>query len=657
MNRSSRALIAGLVFLAGLPAPAPAQQDSVDTLPEIVVTATRRPVAREAVAARVTVLDGEALRARGITLLADALREVPGVSVVQVGSLGGLTSVFLRGGESDYVQVLVDGVPLNQPGGAVDLADLTLDNVERVEIVRGPTSVLYGSDAVSGVIQVFTRRGNGPARLEAAARAGTYGTLDLDLGVHGAGAGIGYSLVASRLATGGLYDLNNDYQNGTVSGRLHATPDERTTVDLSLRYQDTEFHFPTDGAGNVVDANAFQLGTRTLLGLELGRRFAERVEGRLLLSSNAADGGLDDRPDHGGDTLGFFAARSQVDLRRQGADGRVLVGVLPGGELTVGAAVERQQERSLRQDFSEFGTFTGGTDTTVTRLNHAYYAQLHLRRGTLALNAGGRVDVNEEFGVFPTVRAGVAWRLPTGTRLYASTGTAFKEPTFFEHFGGSSTVGNPDLDPERSVSVEVGAEQHLVGGRVVVAVTAFVQRFRDLIDFTFTPANPGDPNYFNVAGASSDGLEFEATVRPVPPLTLQGHLALLRTEVTDSGFDGGAGSAFGAGQALLRRPGLAAHLEARYRPLERATVGAALRHVGRRDDLDFSAFPAERVTLAPYTLVDLSLDLTLLRPGRQALGLALTGRVENLFDADYRQVLGFRTRGRTVLVGGRVTTR
>lgn len=651
--RTSRLPLAIVLLLAagGLEA----QQDTGrTTLPDIVVTATRWPTSREAVAARVTVLDGAALRAQGFTQLADALRQVPGLDVVQTGSFGGQTSVFVRGGESDYVQVLLDGVPLNQPGGAVDFADLSLENVERVEIVRGPTSVLYGSDAVSGVIQIFTRRGRGPMQAEAAARAGTFGTVEAEASVLGGGPAVGYSLTARRFTTDGILPFNNDYRNASVSGRLHAAPDERTEVDLSVRYRDTRFHFPTDGAGNLVDRNAFRLGTMTALGVEIGRRFSERVEGRLHVRSNVVNDGLDDRPDDPADTVGFFGARSQVDLRRQGVDGRVLVALPAVGHLTLGAAAERQQERSLRQDFSQFGTFVGGTDSAVSRFNHAWYAQLLVDRGPVALNAGARVDVNQEFGTFPTVRGGVTYRAPTGTRLYASAGTAFKEPTFFENFGGASAAGNPDLEPERSFSLDGGVEQTLLGGRFVVAVTGFRQRFRDLIDFTFAPANPGDPNFFNIAAASADGVELEVHAEPAVGLVLSGGYTYLRTEVTDSGFDGGAGSAFGAGRRLLRRPEVRARLEARYRAFGRATLGAAVRHVSSRPDLDFSTFPFARATLPAYTLLDLSAAVTVLRARSVRPGLILTGRVENVFDETYQQAFGFPARGRMVLVGGRV---
>src|SRR5687768_11044542 len=161
-----------VVLAAAMPADLYAQESRDTTrLAPVVTTATRVPVPQAAAPVAVTVVTGESLRARGITHVADALRDVPGVALAQAGSAGAQTAVFLRGGESKYVKVLVDGVPVNEAGGAFDFGTLTTHNVDRIEVVRGPASVLYGSDAVTGVVQIFTRRGKGRPQLAAAARA------------------------------------------------------------------------------------------------------------------------------------------------------------------------------------------------------------------------------------------------------------------------------------------------------------------------------------------------------------------------------------------------------------------------------------------------------------------------------------------------------
>ncbi|MBI1808865.1 MAG: TonB-dependent receptor, partial [Gemmatimonadetes bacterium] len=163
-----------LAFAVSIVAPARAlaQATSHDTLGAVVVTATREPVASAVPTATTTVLRGDDLRAAGITRVADALRLVPGASVVGSGSVGSQTSLFLRGGNSDYVRVLIDGVPVNDAGGGFDFSTLTTANIDRIEVLRGPASVLYGSDAVTGVIQLFTRQGAGPLHWSALAGGG-----------------------------------------------------------------------------------------------------------------------------------------------------------------------------------------------------------------------------------------------------------------------------------------------------------------------------------------------------------------------------------------------------------------------------------------------------------------------------------------------------
>ncbi len=247
--------IAAVLVLATSTAVAAQEAQDTTRLPELVVTPTRLPTPPDAVVSSVTVMEGDDLRARGVRFVQDALREVPGAAVVQGGSFGAVTSVFLRGGESDYVKVLIDGVPANQSGGAFNWANLTTDNVDRIEILRGPGSVIYGSDAVSGVVQIFTRRGEGGFSVEGGAEAGTFGTVNGHGGVLGGTPRLTYSADASRFATDGTYRFNSDYGNTALSGSVRGLPDSRTDASLSVRFTDSRYHFPTDFAGVPADSN------------------------------------------------------------------------------------------------------------------------------------------------------------------------------------------------------------------------------------------------------------------------------------------------------------------------------------------------------------------------------------------------------------------
>lgn len=646
-----RVVLAVTVAMVGLTGGVGAQQRDTVRLSPVVVTATRLPTPVDSIAASVTVLEGAALRAEGVRHVSEALRRVPGLHVVQTGSFGGTTALFMRGAESDYVKVLIDGAPVNAPGGSFAIEHLTLDNVERIEVVRGPASVLYGSDAVSGVVQIFTQRGTGAPRVDVGLRGGTYSSVSADASLVGGTRTVRYGFGFSRSTTNGILAFNNDYDNTTWSGSVQASPDERTDVALSVRYTDGEFHVPTDGSGNVVDRNAFSVNEQLVGALDIGRFLSEQVEARLLLTLNEVDGGFDDQPDGPADTLGFFGFRSVQSQTRRGVDARINVHAR-GAVLTAGAHLEEQNERSLNESMSEFGTSTGSLD--AERLNVAGYGQIYaIPVPGLALIAGARIDANEEFGTFYTYRAGVTYRFASGTRLRGSVGRAFKEPTFFENFSTSAFAqGNPDLVPERSFIWEIAVEQELWLGRLHVGATYFDQRFRDLIQFTFRPPNPTDPNFLNVPAATARGVEIEVAARPLPALTLRTSVTGLSTKVEDPGFDTTVGDEFVQDSTLLRRPTFTLSAEVSYRLLDRATLAATVRHVGTRRDRDFATFPATRVSLDAYTVLDLAADVEFYRTGAGA-ALALQWRFENLFDQSYEEAFGFRAPGRRVVAGMR----
>ena len=243
------------ILTAPLAAPLAAQAQAraardTAALRPVVVTATRLAVPQAAPTATATVITAADLRARGITHVLDALREVPGAAVLQNGSFGANTSLFLRGGDSKYTQVLVDGVPVNQAGGSFNWANLTVDNVERIEILRGPASVLYGSDAVSGVVQIFTRRGAGRPRASLAGRGGSYGSGEGELSVSGGAGGFGWSAGAAHYASSGILDsadFDNRYRNSSASGTLRYAGEAVGDVTLAARAQRARYHFPTNG--------------------------------------------------------------------------------------------------------------------------------------------------------------------------------------------------------------------------------------------------------------------------------------------------------------------------------------------------------------------------------------------------------------------------
>lgn len=641
--------LALLATLCGAVRPAYAQTPV--ELDGVVVTASATPLSLSQLGNHVSLLDGPTLVARGITQVADALREVPGVSVVRNGSFGGATSVFMRGGESDYVQILIDGVQVNQPGGAYDLSGLTTEHVERIEVVRGPSSALHGSDAVAGVIHIITRTGEGAAQAHAQFRAGSFGRLDASAGLNGGTGNASYGVSIARNRTDGVLAFNNGFENTVVSGRAQVALDRRTTASVAARIAERQFHFPTDFSGNVVDTNQFTFTDENSLSLTVDRRLSNAVSLRALVTTHAEGNGNDDRPDGPADTLGFFGSESLNSFRRTALDLRSTIELGRDQRLTFGGEVETQRIRAFNASESEYGPSTGRSSNA--RDNRAAYLHVSGALEALSVNGGLRVEDNERFGGSTTWQIGASFAVARTTRLRGAAGRAIKEPTFFETFAEGFARGNPDLDPEVADSWEIGVEQSLFRGGLRLQATWFDQAFRDLIQYSPSPLVEGGPNYYNIAEAEARGIEVAASA-DLGRLQLFADFTRLDTEVVDAGFDSGPGASFVAGEELLRRPqnsgrvGLGLELTKGFR------FDGVARLVGDRADRDFNAFPAEAVVLSRYVLFDVGLGGSVVAPRQGRPGLDLSLRVENLGDEQYEEVFGFVTPGRGVYVGGRL---
>ncbi|HTC24076.1 MAG TPA: TonB-dependent receptor [Gemmatimonadales bacterium] len=635
-----------LRFAAPLGAQTP--RDTV-ALPEVTVTATRYPVPPDSLAATLTVLHGDELRAEGIRFVGDALRQVPGVQVVQGGGFGATTSLFVRGGESDYVKVLIDGMPVNDPGGAYDFGSLTTDNVERIEILRGPASVLYGSDAITGVVQIITRHGAGQPQLDASAEAGTYGTVRWEGAARGGSDDLGWSASLSRFTTDGIYAFNNHYRNTVASAQLHARPGPSTQATLSVRYNDGQYNFPTDFTGAPTDSNQFNTERATTLSLNLAQAFTPALRAELLLGRNETTRGYDDTlpPGQGPNAFSLSTAAIQRNL----VDARLVYAGLRRTTLLGGVAFDDEQEQDFSLSDGAFGPSSGSF--TANRHNWGFYGQATAQPDPrIQIIAGGRVDDNQRFGTFWTYRVAALGFVTSSTRLRASAGKGFKEPAFFDTFSTSPFArGNPDLRPERSTSFEGGVEQDLLRGSVTLSVTGFAQRFRDLIQYSGVPLTPNGPNYFNIAAANSSGIEAGATLRHLGPVEAGAFYTWVHSNVTDAGFDTGADATFVEGQRLIRRPTHSFTLRTAVRPLPRIQLGTVVNYVGSRDDLLFGTISTSRVTLPSYTTVDLSGRVMLLAEGHRLPGFAIQARIANIFDKNYEQVAGYLSPGRTVTVG------
>ena len=634
--------------------PTVAAQAPPSHVEEIVVTAGRRPLPRRLVGASISVVDALTLEADQSRDLLEVLRDVPSFSVVQTGSRGGTTSLFVRGGEADHNLVLVDGVQVNRGGGSFDFSNLSTDGVERVEVIRGPAAALYGSDAVSSVIHVITKRGEGPPSGSVRALVGSDRTHELAANLSGGGERFGYSLSAGRYATDGLDSLNNDSDNSTFRGRLDLDPGERLSLSLASSYTMSSFDFPTDfvegvrGGFPAVDPDQGRDTFEWYNGLTTTFEPSDGVEHKLVLGYTRSRfdnfDGLDPIPSDSSERKSRQHEQRRIVDYQLALEGPRL-GRLDS-DLVVGAEYERETFESSTLAPKPRSSFT------QQRRNRAAFAQVGLDYADqVLLTLSARFDDNSEFGTFLTPAASIAWFIPqTRTKLRASFSKGFKEPAFRENFGtpGGTTIGNPDLDPELSRGFEVGLEQELGEGRGSLGITYFRTDFDDLISSVGPGVGGGINTFLNIQGARTQGIEATLELELTEWARLSTHYTLLRTRVLDSG--GVGGTAFVEGDELLRRPTHSGSIA-----LDLGDDGWSVRlastFVGPRTDRDFGFVSSgERVRSEDYLKTDLSASYRLYSTaaGSETWGLL---RVENLFDEDYEEAFGFEAPGRRFLAG------
>jgi vitamin B12 transporter len=629
-----------------------AQVNDTAQLGTVVISASKVPKPAGTLTQAVTVISGEDLRARGVSRVTDALREVPGAMLVQSGSPGAITSLFLRGGESRYTKVLIDGVPVNASGGSFDFSHLTTDNIDRIEIVRGPASVLYGADAVSGIVQIFTRKASGTSRASLGARGGTYRSFDVDADASGGNAAAGYTIGAAHHATKGILPFNNEYRNGTLSSALTFDRGSAGDATLSARYTNAEFHYPTDFTGQPVDSNSYRTQHRLTLGLDAGRNLTDYVQAKIVAGTNEVSDLTEDIAIPFGATDPAHSASRSRGYRRN-AEGRLSFFLPTAATLTVGANYEKEHEHSANGAGPVGGAETETDSFDASRHTVAYYSELLGNPGErLSYTLSGRVDDNSDYHRFSTYRVGVSARVVPVIRLRASLSTAFNAPAFNELRPTLFTIGSPNLRPEQIRSTEIGIVTNFHPELVHLSATYFAQRFSDLIQFVNGAPPDFKGSFANLTGATSNGYEAELAVTPSNAWRGSASFTVMNPRVTEipAGYPGSDR----AGDALLRRPSHSGALVLSYHRPASLGLGAAINYVGKRPDLDFNQFPSPRVTLPSYTKVDLSAEVPLASVRHS--DIMLNARLENAFNKRYQEVLNFPAPGRTILVGARAST-
>ena len=618
--------------------------EAVARLEEVVVTATRTETAANRVGgASVTVITHEEIVARQQATVEEVLKGVPGLDIVANGGLGTNSSVFLRGADSKNTLILVDGIMFNDPSSAnrnANIANLTTDNIERIEVVRGPMSVLYGSNATAGVINIITRKGAGKPESTFGVEAGSYQTWKLTGGSRGSLERLDYSFGFSRLESGGFSTANDDndriphagntseedgWQNSTLSGRVGyaLTPDFELVA--ALRYLDSEVEEDDYGSGYTGDR--FSSSWPPVAepdGRKERHTDSEQLVGRVearnslwdgLLSSNLyAQLSRHDRLNHDNDGIESYDYLGRS--RETGWQGTLAVS--ERNDLSMGVSLYEEEMESRSSGIGAQDSQTGSV-----------WAQEQLSLfGGLDLVAGLRYDDHDRFGGKTTYRLAPSWLTDSGTLFKASYGTGFRAPSLYELY---SFYGNVDLDPEESRGWDAGIEQELAEGRVLCGITYFALTFAERIDYDFLTSRyqqlPGDTR--------TKGVETFLRWQPVQSLTLQVNHTYTDTSDQD-------------GKRLARRPLHKMGLGGEYRQ-GRARFNADLLWVGERDERgarDLNGAPV--TTLASYAVLNLAASYDLSET------VQLHGRIDNFFDKEYEEAWSYATPGLSAYAGVRL---
>jgi vitamin B12 transporter len=636
-----------------------AQISKSETLDTIVVTASRSAEPASRSGSSVTVIPSAEIDRTGTRGLADVLRGVAGLEVREAGGAGTATSVTVRGSSPGQTLVLVDGIRVGDPSaidGSFDFGNLSLSNIERIEILRGPQSALYGSDAMGGVINIITRYAAGDPRRSVSVTAGSYGTIQSRASVSGGTDQLSYTFGLDALHTDGFprygYRIRRALTTGDGVTPLPAlpwgAPTNRggLTGRVAYRLSDTtELEIGLSGSSNAIRfANPFALIASNVFSPRNHSR-ADLLHGFARIKATALDGALVNQLTLFGNqvdrniwqTEGCFDAFFTAFDCRSGYRGQ-RSGLEYQGDLKTGSGTAilglRTETETMRtsQAPAPAGSFTALNARQTT--NSIFAQHRWTLDDRLDLLAGGRLDAVTSGKAFATWRASASYRLiDTGTRFHGSIGTGAKTASLFQRYGA---YGSSVLAPEESLGVDFGVEQQLMGDRLTLGATSFFNSYRNLIGFGFSSScSPAQflGCYYNVGRAMTRGVEVSANAILFPDvLRLRGTYTFLDARDLQTGV------------TLFQRPRSQAMAAVVFNGLRDVEAEARMTFVGAR--LDFG-FPAVR--LPAYVKWDMSASYKISQE------ISAFVRLENITNVRYEEIRNFGTAGRSVYAGLKVS--
>ncbi|MCK6471993.1 MAG: TonB-dependent receptor [Planctomycetes bacterium] len=620
------------------------EKKSAERKKEVVVTAARMPTAREETGVSIDVITGNDVETNQDHLASETLRMVPGLVVNQAGRKGAFTSLITRGGESDQTLILFDGWKVNRQGGFFSWESLDPIALDRIEVARGPSSSLYGTDAVTGTVNVITAAGEGRPSLTASGAGGTYGTDRETLNTQGQEKKFRWNVSAARLHQQEANINNSELETFNGAARFDYEFNAQHEAKLILRGADMKKGFyesNASGYGDLVelpDPNDTISNQDWLAGFEYRGRPVPIWETVVRLGHYGTDFRSTSILPNVDSTViappfnGNFPGRTFAQERRDTFEWQNHVTAFENDDIrdivTAGAYVESEH---FNQDDTKFFN-----NVRFHHVNYAGFLQNRLELFDRAfLTCGVRREENEEFGSFTTARGDASILIPeSDTRIYGSAGTGFRSPGFQELF--APFFGNPDLQPEENFAYDVGIEQHFWDRRIRLNATWFNNDFESLIGFDFVTSTLN-----NIGTANTRGFEFQAHIRPIKQVTIEGTATLMSTRNDN-------------GTRLLRRPPrtytgrLVVHplvdlVPQRYDGLD---ISLEFLHVGTRSDLGPTADNSFATVRADgYTRGDIAVSYRFLEHFRAFV------RIENFTDEKYEEVKTFSANGSNTLGG------
>ena len=594
---------------------------------QIIVTASRLETTQADVGSSVSVVTQEELQEGKYPTVVEALRKVPGLDIVRSGGPGGNAAAFIRGADSSQTQVLLDGIELNNPASpnrGFNLTTLTLENVDRIEIIRGPQSMIYGSDAIGGVINIISKQAKKGVHMSAMTEAGSYssfnnvGTLSYGSDAIDFTGGVTQQDVGNISSAGANYgNFEQDaFHNTSLSGRLALRPSDSVDTAFITRYGRSNAGLDNFGGFGGDDPNRHYNNEEFFNRGQIEARFLDNT-----LTTKAwtdyTDHGLYDNNDP--DQMSAEYLRSNYIGNMLDAGTSVTWAPKKYFSSVLGYEYEKERASSYYYSDGSYGPYENVFDWRSANTNSVFFETKTSYEEKVFLDAGVRYDRQSIFGDRTTFRVAPAWYVTESTKLRGSVGTGFKAPSLVQLY---SPYGNPDLQAETSTGWDIGVDQQIVRDRLAAEVTFFDNDYDDLITF-----NPSTFVLENINSAYTQGVEVALTTTLSETVSLRSAYTYTESENRDTD------------ESLLRRPRNKGSITTTYQPTDRVTSQVEWRVYGKRFDNDFSAYPPVRTTLAGYGLVNLAISY------KANETFEIFTRVDNIFDQEYEEVLGYGTMG------------